>query len=158
MIKCFTSSWQCLLDCNASILKQYFRKCNFLSFKYMAVDSNMIHICIYIFTIKLFSRYIQNPSTPHLLLNGPETLKLHLTLNEEFVPWLSQNSLFGMLKRDHGRWTHESALMSSSPFLKIFVCRQERHLLTKQFGRTSHFIELILTLLVSRWAEFLVDH
>lgn len=31
----------------------------FLSFKYMAVDSNMIHICIYIFTINHFSRYIK---------------------------------------------------------------------------------------------------
>lgn len=53
----------------------------------MAVDSNIIHICIYIFTIELFLDTYKNPSTPSLLLNnGPETLKLHLTLHEEFVP------------------------------------------------------------------------
>lgn len=61
-----------------------------MSFKYTAVDSIMIHICIYIFTINHFvDTFLKKTliTSLFLLLNGPEALP-HLWWGK-FVPWLS---------------------------------------------------------------------
>lgn len=46
-------------------------------------------------------------------------LKLRLTFAEEFVPWLSQNWFFGMLKRDDGVQIHEKTHL----YAHVILCR-----------------------------------
>lgn len=57
---------------------------------FTAADSNMIHICIYIFTINHFSRYIKKTKNDlrtwlFLLLSGPETSPLRRRLSSVII-------------------------------------------------------------------------
>lgn len=79
----------------------------------MAVDSNMIHICIYIFTINHFLDTFKKKKKKQLQTS------LVLIITEwpwNVVPWLSQNSGFaGMLrKRDDDVQTHEKT--------RVYMC------------------------------------
>lgn len=77
-----------------------------MSFKYTAVDSNMIHICIYIFTINHLSRYIIKKRKRRKASKLLSVLITEWPWRFDFVPRLSQNTFFfspGVLKRVDGR-------------------------------------------------------
>lgn len=147
MIKCFTRSWQCLLDCNASILKQYFKNvivCLLSTWQY----DTYLHLYIY---NKSFSRYIKKKkkttSEPYCTYYWMALKCWNFTSHndEEFVPWLSQNCFFRDAK--NWRWRTNSRLCSCTSSL-VLNSRQLNKLLSV-FGRTSPIVELVLALLVS---------
>lgn len=111
MIKCFTRSWQCLLDCNASILKQYFKNVIFCLLSTWQYDT-YLHLYIY---NKSFSRYIkkkkkQPPNLTVLITEWPWNAETspHITMRSLFHDY-HKTAFFGMLKTDDGVRIHDYA-------------------------------------------------
>lgn len=78
-----------------------------MSFKYTAVDSNMIHICIYIFTINHLSRYIIKKKKKKKSLQTFKCINYWMALTLRFCAKIITKHFFffppGVLKRVDGR-------------------------------------------------------
>lgn len=78
-----------------------------MSFKYTAVDSNMIHICIYIFTINHLSRYIIKKKKKKKSLQTFKCINYWMALTLRFCATIITKHFFffspGVLKRVDGR-------------------------------------------------------
>lgn len=104
-----------------------------MSFKYTAVDSIMIHICIYIFTINHFvDTFLKKTliTSLFLLLNGPEALP-HLWWGK-FVPWLS---LFLFPRKLKCGWWRTRSRGNAHVILSV----AERLLVTLRKNKSCHW-------------------